>query len=76
MKMIIIIMKKSQEMTVFSGRQNFDFRYETKVRIVMVDFKFDALYRYVFMKASRSWISRKVIRKFVLVAGALCAIST
>ena len=43
MKMIISIMNKSQETTVFHGRQ--DFRYETKARKVMVDFKFDALYR-------------------------------
>ena len=42
--MMIMIMNKSQETTVFHGRQN---RYETKARKVMVDFKFDALYRYV-----------------------------
>ena len=42
---IIIIMNESQEMTVFGGRMKIDFRYETKARKVMVDFKFDALYR-------------------------------
>ena len=40
---IIIIMNKPQELTVFHGRQKFDFRYERKARKVMVDFKFDAL---------------------------------
>ena len=40
-KLIIIIMNKSQETTLFSR----NFRYETKARNVMVDFKFDALYR-------------------------------
>ena len=28
-----------------------DFHYETKARKVMVDFKFDALYRYVFIES-------------------------
>ena len=42
---IIIIMNKSQVTTVFHGRQKIDFRYELKARKVMVDFKFDALYR-------------------------------
>ena len=28
-----------------------DFRYETKARKVMVDFKFDTLYRYVFIES-------------------------
>ena len=28
-----------------------DFRYETKARKVMVDFKFDALYRLVFIES-------------------------
>ena len=37
-------MKKSQEMTVFSGRQKLTFAMETKARKVTVDFKFDALY--------------------------------
>ena len=31
----------------FSRAPEIDFRYETKARKVMVDFKFDALYRYV-----------------------------
>ena len=55
MKMIIIIissiMNKSQETTVFRGRQKLDFRYETKARKVMVDFKFDALYKYAFIES-------------------------
>ena len=42
-KLIIIIMNKSQETTVFSGRQKL-IRYETKARKVIVHFKFDALY--------------------------------
>ena len=41
--LIMIIMKKSQETTVFS--RQIDFRYETEARKEMVDFKFDALYR-------------------------------
>ena len=41
---IIIIMNKLQESTVFGGSE-IDFRYETEARKVMVDFKFDALYR-------------------------------
>ena len=48
MKMIIIIisiMNKSQETTVFHRAPEIDFRCETKARKVMVDFKFDALYR-------------------------------
>ena len=46
MKMIIIsIMNKSQENDGFSRAPEIDFRYETKARKVMVDFKFDALYR-------------------------------
>ena len=45
MNMIVIIMNKSQVTTVFHGRQKIDFRYELKARKVMVDFKFDALYR-------------------------------
>ena len=40
--MIFIIMNKSQKN---------DFRYETKARKVMVDFKFDALYRYVLIES-------------------------
>ena len=39
------IMNKSQETTVFHRAPEIDFRYETKARKVMVDFKFDALYR-------------------------------
>ena len=54
MIMIIIIinssMNKSQETTVFHGRQKLT-RYEIKARKVMVDFKFDALYSYVFIKS-------------------------
>ena len=38
MIVIIIIMNKSQETTVFHGRQ------KAKARKVMVNFKFDALY--------------------------------
>ena len=48
MKMIIIItsiMNKSQETTIFHRAPESDFRYETKARKVMLDFKFDALYR-------------------------------
>ena len=41
MMMMTMIINKSQEMMVFSG----DFRHETEARKVMVDFKFDALYR-------------------------------
>ena len=36
---------------------------------MMVDFKFDALYRYVSIE---SLGSKKVNRKFVLVSGAVC----
>ena len=43
--MIIIIMKKSQENDGFWRELEIEFRYETKARKVMVDFKFDALYR-------------------------------
>ena len=43
MKMMIIIMNKSQETTVFSGHQILT--SAMKLRPVMVDFKFDALYR-------------------------------
>ena len=41
----IMIVNKSQIMTVFWREPEIDFRYETKARKVMVDFKFDALYR-------------------------------
>ena len=44
MKIIIIIMNKSQETTFFSRAPEIDFRYETKARKAVVDFKFDALY--------------------------------
>ena len=47
-KMIMIIifsMNKSQESTVFGGRQRINFSYETVARKVMVYFKFDVLYR-------------------------------
>ena len=37
----------------------------------MVEFKFDALYRKVFIESLRSRVSRKVNLKFVLVGGAL-----
>ena len=65
MKMIIIsisIMNKSQETTVFHGRQ---IRYETKARKVMVDFKFIqvSLHR----EPPEVWLVKKVNRKFVLV---------
>ena len=39
---IIIIINKSQQKTIFSGYQEIDFRHETEARKVMVDFKFDA----------------------------------
>ena len=42
---IMIIMNKSQETTFFWWAPEFDFHYKTKSRKVMVDFKFDALYR-------------------------------
>ena len=42
---IIIIMNKSQETTVFHGRQKLTSAMKDKARKVMVDFKFDALYR-------------------------------
>ena len=41
----IIIMNKLQETTVFWQVPEIDFLYQTKARKVMVDFKFDALYR-------------------------------
>ena len=46
-----------------------DFRYETKARKVIVDFKFDALYSKSSYRASTSRASKKVNRKFVLVGG-------
>ena len=48
---IIIILNKSQEMTFFPRAPEIDFRHETKDRKVMVDFKFYALYRKVFIKS-------------------------
>ena len=47
--MIIIIMKKSQDATCQAPK--IDFRFETKARKLMVDFKFDALYRLVFIES-------------------------
>ena len=47
---IIIIMNKSQETTVFHGYQKMTSAI-LKARKVMVDFKFDALYRYVFIES-------------------------
>ena len=38
------IINKSQELTVFHGAQEIDFRYEIKARKAMVDLNFDALY--------------------------------
>ena len=38
-----LIMNKSQEITIFSGLP--DFHHETDARKMMIDFKFDALYR-------------------------------
>ena len=43
LKKLMLITNKSQESSVF-GAPEIDFRYETKARKVMVDFKFDALY--------------------------------
>ena len=43
-KIMKLIMNKSRELTVFSRAPEIDFRYETKARKVMVDFKFDALH--------------------------------
>ena len=45
--MMIMIMIKSQENDGFSRAPEIDLHYETEARKVMVDFKFDALYRYV-----------------------------
>ena len=45
--MLMLIMNKSQEMRFFGVVPEIDFHYETKARKVMVDFKFDTLYRYV-----------------------------
>ena len=50
-KLIIIIMNKSQKMTFFYRAPEMDFRYETKSRKLMVEFKFDALYSIVFIES-------------------------
>ena len=50
-----------------------DLRYETKARKVMVDFKFNALYRYVSIESLLKSVIKKSNRKFVLVGGAVCA---
>ena len=47
---IIIILNKSQDVMVFSGRQKLTSAMKIKARKVMVDFKFDALYRYIFIE--------------------------
>ena len=47
----ISIMNKSQLATIFSRAPEIYFRYETEAKKVMVDFKFDALYRYVFLES-------------------------
>ena len=45
---IIIIMNKSiARFDSFSRAPEIDFRYETKARKVMVDVKFDDLYRFI-----------------------------
>ena len=49
-KLMKINMNNSQVSTVFGGCQKIDFRYETKASKVMVDFKFDTPYRYVFIE--------------------------
>ena len=46
--MMIMIMNKSKEMMVFHGCQ---ICYETKARKAKVDFKFDTLYRYVYIES-------------------------
>ena len=40
-------LKYSMKSHTFSWAREIDFRYETKARKVIVDFKLDALYRYV-----------------------------
>ena len=45
LKKSMLIMNRLQESTVFSRAPEINFRYETKVRKVMVDFRFDVLYR-------------------------------
>ena len=78
--MLIIILNKSQETTVFQGRQKFsrapeiNFSFETKARKVMIDFKFDSLYWYVSTESLLKLAGvKKVNRKFVLVGGTVCA---
>ena len=48
-KMIIIIIMKKRH---FKRSPETDYRHETQARKMMVDFKFDALYRQVVMRAS------------------------
>ena len=45
LKNIISIIMKNHKIRRFSWSPEIDFRYETKTRKVVVDFKFDALYR-------------------------------
>ena len=45
MKKLMLIMNKLQRNNGFWREPEIDFRYETVARKVMVDFKFDALYR-------------------------------
>ena len=47
---IIIIMNLFKKLRFLAGTK-IDFCYETKARKVMVDFKFDALYRKVFIES-------------------------
>ena len=42
---MIIIRNNLQEMTVLGVAPEIDFHYEIEARKVMVDFKFDAVYR-------------------------------
>ena len=51
MIMIIIIMNKSQETMIFGGRQKLTSALKLEARKVMVDFKFDTLYKYVFIES-------------------------
>ena len=46
-KLMMMIMIKIARNGGFSRVPEIDFLYETKARKVMLDFKFDALYRYV-----------------------------
>ena len=47
MKIIIINYEKIARNEYYSRAPEIDFRYETKARKVIVDFKFNTLYRYV-----------------------------